>query len=303
MAGARKRRADRPAAPARRVGATAGPPSGRRHTFGRPDGVPVRGRGPQRPQRHDHRSRQPATGPAARSATSRSSRSRIPCAVVAGHPAGRAPRPTTPASTRRAWTQRSRPPCGFRTTCPPIAQPPCSSCTTGRSTTRSAGFTHYLGAQIAAGAMPPMRVALLGPGRSQRLVLGQPRLRRAPSLPICGPPSRRWHRPASWIGVGVSLGALAMLHAHRPAPGAFGALFLQSGSFFTPELDPQEKQIRRLRRGDRRSSRTVHGGRRIARAGAGRDDLRPGGGEPGQQRAMADALQRPRATPVARRGP
>ena len=35
------------------------------------------------------------------------------------------------------------------------------------------------------------------------------------------------------VGVGVSLGALAMLHAHRTQPPAFDALFLQSGSFFT----------------------------------------------------------------------
>jgi enterochelin esterase family protein len=31
-----------------------------------------------------------------------------------------------------------------------------------------------------------------------------------------------------------------MLHAHRAAPGCFDGLLLQSGSFFTPALDPQE---------------------------------------------------------------
>jgi enterochelin esterase-like enzyme len=40
-------------------------------------------------------------------------------------------------------------------------------------------------------------------------------------------PGRR--RP---VGVGCSLGALALLHAHRREPGAFAGLFLQSGSFF-----------------------------------------------------------------------
>ena len=34
------------------------------------------------------------------------------------------------------------------------------------------------------------------------------------------------------VGVGCSLGALALLHAHRRDPNAFAGLFLQSGSFF-----------------------------------------------------------------------
>jgi enterochelin esterase-like enzyme len=42
------------------------------------------------------------------------------------------------------------------------------------------------------------------------------------------------------IGVGASLGGLAMLHAHRLHPAAFAGLFLQSGSFFDQLLDPQE---------------------------------------------------------------
>ena len=35
------------------------------------------------------------------------------------------------------------------------------------------------------------------------------------------------------IGMGTSLGALAMLHAYRLHPAGFAGLFLQSGSFFT----------------------------------------------------------------------
>lgn len=48
------------------------------------------------------------------------------------------------------------------------------------------------------------------------------------------------------IGVGTSLGALSMLHAQRRHPGTFDALFLQSGSFFTRDLDPQEQGSRRF---------------------------------------------------------
>lgn len=42
------------------------------------------------------------------------------------------------------------------------------------------------------------------------------------------------------VGLGASLGALALLHAEQRRPGTFAGLFLQSGSFFTAELDPQE---------------------------------------------------------------
>ena len=46
--------------------------------------------------------------------------------------------------------------------------------------------------------------------------------------------------------MGQSLGALAALHAARRFPGTFGGLFLQSGSFFTPTLDPQESHFSRF---------------------------------------------------------
>jgi enterochelin esterase family protein len=50
------------------------------------------------------------------------------------------------------------------------------------------------------------------------------------------------------VGMGASLGGLAMLHAARRHPGAFGGLFLQSASFFTPRLDPQESGFPRFGR-------------------------------------------------------
>jgi enterochelin esterase-like enzyme len=50
------------------------------------------------------------------------------------------------------------------------------------------------------------------------------------------------------VGIGASLGALAMLHAQRAFPRRLGALFLQSGSFFTPRLDPQEWRFVRFGR-------------------------------------------------------
>ena len=46
------------------------------------------------------------------------------------------------------------------------------------------------------------------------------------------------------VGVGASLGALALTHAAVSSPGCFGGLFLQSGSFFRPIHDPQERRFR-----------------------------------------------------------
>jgi enterochelin esterase-like enzyme len=53
------------------------------------------------------------------------------------------------------------------------------------------------------------------------------------------------------VGVGSSLGALALLHAHRLEPQAFKGLFLQSGSYFRRRSDPQESHFGRFGRIDR----------------------------------------------------
>jgi enterochelin esterase family protein len=53
------------------------------------------------------------------------------------------------------------------------------------------------------------------------------------------------------VGLGASLGALALLHAHRLEPRAFAGLFLQSGSYFRRRTDPQESRFPRFSRIDR----------------------------------------------------
>jgi enterochelin esterase family protein len=101
------------------------------------------------------------------------------------------------------------------------------------------GFTEYLGAAIATGALPPARAALLGPGDRNAEYSANPDYAErlcTEVIPALPPATVR-------IGVGVSLGALAMLHAHQTHPGTFDALFLQSGSFFTPRFDPQEAEF------------------------------------------------------------
>jgi enterochelin esterase family protein len=95
----------------------------------------------------------------------------------------------------------------------------------------------YLTWIVAAGEAPPFRAALLAPLRRDDHYGASPRYSAAlaedvlPGLRPAAPP----------VGLGASLGALALLHAHRSHPGSFGGLVLQSGSFFQPTTDPWEE--------------------------------------------------------------
>jgi enterochelin esterase family protein len=62
------------------------------------------------------------------------------------------------------------------------------------------------------------------------------------------------------VGVGASLGGLALLHAHRTEPQSFAGLFLQSGSYFRRTTDPQEARFGRFGRVDRFVGGVVRGG-------------------------------------------
>jgi enterochelin esterase-like enzyme len=94
---------------------------------------------------------------------------------------------------------------------------------------------------IAAGELPPHRVALLAPRDRDEWYSGSARYARALASDVL--PALN---PVDTVGMGVSLGGLAMLHAHVRRP--FAGLFLQSGSFFMPRLDPQESGFPRFRR-------------------------------------------------------
>ena len=113
---------------------------------------------------------------------------------------------------------------------------------------RLAGLTHFAAAGIAAGELPRHRVALLGPGERNDWYSASARYAGAlvrDVLPGIGAAVAVQGAP---VGMGASLGALAMLHAQRRHPGTFGALFLQSGSFFTPQFDSHESGFPRYRR-------------------------------------------------------
>ncbi|GAB2476867.1 alpha/beta hydrolase [Jatrophihabitans fulvus] len=97
-----------------------------------------------------------------------------------------------------------------------------------------ARFTAWLAAMIADGSVPPSRAVLLDPGDRNDWYAANDGYADAvaAALPKVSATVR--------VGVGASLGGLAMLHLHRRHPTLLGGLFLQSSSFFTPELDGQE---------------------------------------------------------------
>lgn len=109
----------------------------------------------------------------------------------------------------------------------------------GPEYTRLGRLTQYLGAAIATGDLPPLRAALVGPGDRNAWYSANPAYAQTlmkdvlDELEEVAPATIR-------LGIGVSLGGLAMLHAHNAYPAALDGLFLQSGSFFTTQLDPQE---------------------------------------------------------------
>jgi enterochelin esterase family protein len=113
---------------------------------------------------------------------------------------------------------------------------------------RLAGLTRFAAVGIGAGELPRHRVALLAPGDRDEWYSASARYAGAlvrDVLPAVAAAVAVSGRPT---GMGASLGALAMLHAHRRHPGTFGALFLQSGSFFTPRFDAHESRFPRYPR-------------------------------------------------------
>ena len=92
-----------------------------------------------------------------------------------------------------------------------------------------------------AAALPPMRVALLSPGddRDARYA-ANPAYADALVSEVVPAVTAAFETLGKPVLVGQSLGGLAALHVGWLHPGAFAGLATQSGSFFTPVLDPQE---------------------------------------------------------------
>jgi enterochelin esterase family protein len=128
----------------------------------------------------------------------------------------------------------------------------------GLETEEFASLTLFLDYLVDAGETRPFRAALLHPtdrNEHYSASIAYARALAGEVLPRLPAPADRRFR----VGMGASLGALAMLHVHRAYPDTFGALFLQSGSFFRPATDPQERQFPRYARVSRFVGRTLRG--------------------------------------------
>jgi enterochelin esterase-like enzyme len=109
-------------------------------------------------------------------------------------------------------------------------------------------LTRYAGAMIERGELAPFRVALLPPGNRDEWYSASAAYGRALChriLPVLRDHFAVTGRP---VGMGPSLGGLAMLQAQRTWPGSLAGLFLQSGSFFVPQFDRHESGFPRYKR-------------------------------------------------------
>jgi enterochelin esterase-like enzyme len=109
----------------------------------------------------------------------------------------------------------------------------------------------YLDVATAAGRLPAMHVALLAPGDRDQEYSASAMYADALAFELLPDVLAEVAVPATdqaRVGMGASLGALAMLHAHRRRPSLFGGLFLQSGSYFQRRTDPHEVSFRRFTR-------------------------------------------------------
>jgi enterochelin esterase-like enzyme len=120
---------------------------------------------------------------------------------------------------------------------------------------RLAELPRLIAHAIGANRIPPCRIALHDPETRDEDYSASARYARtlAASLPRFAPATAH-------AGLGASLGALALLHARWLHPGAFGALMLQSGSFFRQRWDRQESGFPRFRRISRFVGQVLHGG-------------------------------------------
>jgi enterochelin esterase family protein len=134
--------------------------------------------------------------------------------------------------------------CLYETPDPPPADAPLLVVHDGPEYAQFSRLTRFLDAMSWEERIPPLRAALLQPVDRDETYSASAQYAAAlvreliPALPPHG----------VRIGVGASLGALAMLHAHTRHSRAFDGLFLQSGSFFRQRWDSHESQFPRYRR-------------------------------------------------------
>jgi enterochelin esterase family protein len=113
---------------------------------------------------------------------------------------------------------------------------------------RVSRLTRYAAAMIQARRLPPHRVALLSGGDRNEWYSASALYARAMAREVLPELRSAVAVRGAPVGVGASLGGLALLHAEHRVPGTFAGLFLQSSSFFAPRFDRHESGFPRYRR-------------------------------------------------------
>jgi enterochelin esterase family protein len=113
---------------------------------------------------------------------------------------------------------------------------------------RFGSLTQYSAAMVEAGRVAPHHLLLLAPGDRDEWYSASPEYARTLTTEVLPRAHAVLGVTGPVVGLGVSLGAVAMLHAQRRYPGSFEGLFLQSGSFLQPRYDDHESGFRRYPR-------------------------------------------------------
>lgn len=108
-------------------------------------------------------------------------------------------------------------------------------------------LTRFLDAMSWEERIPPLRVALIQPIDRDETFSASAQYAAALTRELLPQLAERAPHGVR-IGMGASLGALAMLHAHRRHPASFDGLFLQSGSYFRQRFDKHESGFPRYAR-------------------------------------------------------
>ena len=109
-------------------------------------------------------------------------------------------------------------------------------------------LSSYSAAMITAGRLPPHRLALMSPADRDEWYSASPSYATALTLAVLPTIRAAVAVRGRPVGMGASLGGLAMLHAQRRRPRTFAGLFLQSASFFHPRFDGHESRFARYGR-------------------------------------------------------
>jgi enterochelin esterase family protein len=135
----------------------------------------------------------------------------------------------------------------YSTADPPGSDAPLLVVHDGPEYARFSALTRFLDAMSWEERIPPLRALLLQPV-DRHETYSASALYSAALVRELIPELARTVPHGPRIGMGASLGALAMLHAHVRHPRCFDGLFLQSGSFFRQRSDKQESGFGRYRR-------------------------------------------------------